>query len=338
MVVISSRKSGVKSKPCGTKLIYIIVLVLVVVIPMTALYLYVLIDNNNYSEPSVPLLQEIAAENPNTNYLDFKALSRSERKQALAEVMPYLENFVAVLNKTEQDQWVSQNKCQIELFGSEWGAHQLCHLETPPVNCTFLSFGISKDYSFDTQLADQWHCRGFAADPTVVHKSQLHDLVTFHNIAAKTLTLNKEARDSKRPWWVASVPSVKRFLDVKHITVLKMDCEGCEFSIARDIVNEDPNFFQHVDQFTFEAHLNKNWLDSKEALYYFALLFKLLHEAGLEIMGTNIGGCGSLDDKGYIRELIEIGYPNHWGRRPVGRRSCHEYLFARNPSKVAPKW
>mmetsp|Transcript_4341 Transcript_4341/g.6760 ORF Transcript_4341/g.6760 Transcript_4341/m.6760 type:complete len:334 (+) Transcript_4341:118-1119(+) len=333
MVVVSTRKSGVLSKASWIKFSSIVTFVV-----LSFMAVNVFIDD--YSDPPLPLLQEIKTEAIPTqsHSVEWSTLSRQERRLAMSEVMPYLETFVAMLNKTEQDKWVSQNKCQVELFGSEWGAHQLCQEETPPANCTFLSFGINKDYTFDTQLADRWNCRGFAADPTVVHKSQLHDLVTFHNIAAKTLTLNKEARDSKRPWWVASVPSVKRFLNIERITVLKMDCEGCEFSIARDILNEEPTFFQKVDQFTFEAHLNKNWLNDKESLYYFGMLFKLLHEAGLEVMGTSIGGCGPLDDKGYMKELANIGYPNHWARRGIGRRSCHEYLFARNPVKhVAQK-
>lgn len=220
MVVVSTRKSGVLSKASWIKFSFIATFV---VLSFMAVNVYI----DNYSDPPLPLLQEIKTEAIPTqsHSVEWSTLSRQERRQAMSEVMPYLETFVAMLNKTEQDKWVSQNKCQVELFGSEWGAHQLCHEETPPANCTFLSFGINIDYTFDTQLADRWNCRGFAADPTVVHKSQLHDLVTFHNIAAKTLTLNKEARDSKRPWWVASIPSVKRFLNIERITVLKMDCE-----------------------------------------------------------------------------------------------------------------
>jgi hypothetical protein len=157
----------------------------------------------------------------------WEKLSSSERIKAMNEVMKYLQSFVSILNKTKQDKWVSQERCNIEIFGSPGGAHQLCKQETPPPNCTFLSFGISVDYSFDIDLAERWNCHGFAADPTVVHRSQLHDLVTFQNIAAKTLRKNQEEKSVKNPWWVASVPSVKKFLGLQRINVLKMDCEGC---------------------------------------------------------------------------------------------------------------
>ena len=159
-------------------------------------------------------------------------LDPTERILALQEAQPYLEAFVSILNTTEQDKWVSHNRCDVELFGSQWGTHQLCKRQDVSKaqdndKCAFISFGISVDYSFDTDLAERWKCHGFAADPTIVHKSQLHDLVSFHNIAAKTLRGNQEQRMAKRPWWIASVPAVKKFLGLQHIDVLKMDCEGC---------------------------------------------------------------------------------------------------------------
>jgi hypothetical protein len=259
-------------------------------------------------------------------------LSPKEQEVAMRDARKYLEAFVGILNKTKQDRWVSQDRCEVVLFGSQWGTHQLCNIP-PPQDCSFLSFGISVDYSFDTDLAEKWHCHGFAADPTIVHKSQLHDLVTFHNIAAKTLRANQEARTAKKPWWVASVPAVKRFLGLKHLSVLKMDCEGCEFSIARDVLKEEPDFFHHVDQFTFEVHLNTHWLNDTESFYYMALMYKLLDEAGLKVMGTSIGGCGwEVEAHPSMQELRDIGYPNAGAKRVFGRRSCHEYLFARvNP-------
>jgi hypothetical protein len=105
-----------------------------------------------------------------------------------------------------------------------------------------------------------------------------------------------------------------------------------EYSLARDVMMEEPDFFHHVDQFTLEVHLNKLWLNDTESLYYMALLHKLLHDAGLEVMGTSIGGCGwNHEEYESMQELVDMGYPNADSKRVRGRRSCHEYLFARVP-------
>jgi hypothetical protein len=111
-----------------------------------------------------------------------------------------------------------------------------------------------------------------------------------------------------------------------------------EFSLARDIIIEEPDFFHHVDQFTFEVHLNRNWLNDTETFYYFALLFKLMDDAGLTAAGSKIAACGSnIEESGWIPELKDINYPISKIRQPKFGRSCHEYLFARIPKQGVPK-
>lgn len=257
-------------------------------------------------------------------------MNEEEQSKALKEVLPYLQSFIGVLNQTKIDGWRSQDKCNVSKFGTQWGTHQLCELPIPPKDCVFLSFGIHRDYSFDLDLAKRWKCRGFASDPTVTHRSHLHDLVTFHNIAAKTLHPNQEQSNAKVPWWIATVPATKKFLNIHRINVLKMDCEGCEYSLPRDILLEDPDFFSTVDQFTFEVHLNKLWLNDMESFYYFAMLFKLLEKAGLILMGSSIGGCGwDKEETESFQALIDVGFPGQGKKGLYQRRSCHEYLFAR---------
>lgn len=41
---------------------------------------------------------------------------------------------------------------------------------------------------------------------------------------------------------------LKKFLRYDRIEVLKMDCAGCEYALAQDILLEDPNFLHSVDQ------------------------------------------------------------------------------------------
>ena len=266
--------------------------------------------------------------------LIWTSLSNEERGKAMALVLPYIVDFVRELNATKQDQWWDTKRCaNVIRIGTQWGTHQLC--DYPPPNCLFVSFGISSDYSFDTDLAEKWTCRGFAADPTIIHKSLLHENVTFHNIAASTIKANIQSKAAKQEWWTTTVPSLKRFLQLDRIHILKMDCEGCEYALARDILLEEPNFFHSVDQFTFEAHLNILWLNDVEQFYYYAMLLKLLREAGLVLAGSSIGGCGWDNEKEEVMdELRAIGYPGLGRKKLYARRSCHEYLFARIPTET----
>jgi len=186
-------------------------------------------------------------------------------------------------------------------------------------NCTlpFLILCISKDYSFDVDVAQQWGCQGFAADPTVIHPSKLHPNVTFHSIGAKMQTASAFSV-------VTSMPSLRKWLGHSHVSVLKMDCEGCEYSLGEDIALEDPAFFRHVDQFAIEVHVSKTWLETQDALYSLGLIYFFLAEAGLKLQHAEIQGCAPEKEMiGCMDELVEMGYPCGL------RKSCHNYLFAR---------
>jgi hypothetical protein len=123
--------------------------------------------------------------------------------------------------------------CPLARFGSEWGHHALCDRKPGP-SCQFYSLGISNDYSFDRDLAPKWGCYSLAADPTVTNPSKLHPNVTFHSIGAKMSTAS--------PFHiVTSMPALRKWLGHFHVTVLKMDCEGCEYSLGEDIASEDPS-------------------------------------------------------------------------------------------------
>ena len=93
---------------------------------------------------------------------------------------------------------------------------------------------------------------------------------------------------------------------------------------------EDPTFLHRVDQFSFEAHVSKQWLDSAEALYYYGMLLKLLDEAGLTLQASLVVSCFGLhEDRGCMDEVVKMGLPcGKEGDRKRGA-SCHDYLFAR---------
>lgn len=98
-------------------------------------------------------------------------------------VRPYLLSFAGLVTKFSAAD--KSHICESILIRRGWEGHTLCNII--PQKYTFYSFGILTDYSFDLSLGDNFSCTGFAADPTVIHPSKLHALVTFHQIGAKML-------------------------------------------------------------------------------------------------------------------------------------------------------
>jgi hypothetical protein len=176
--------------------------------------------------------------------------------------------------------------CTLKRFGSAWGEHALC--ERPPrTPCVFHSYGISNDYSFDTQVANDWGCSGVAVDPSVDHPSHIHPRVTFHNFAARTLDAAGDA-----VWQhVVTMPGLRRFLGHRQLSALKIDCEGCEYAIAEDVLREDPHFFRHVDQVAIEIHLSRKWAATNAHADNLGRLYDLVTAAGLRVAHATVTGC-----------------------------------------------
>jgi len=216
-------------------------------------------------------------------------------------------------------------QCNFENYGSEWGAHELCHVK-PTTNCRFISYGISVDYSFDTDLATKAKCKGLALDPTVNHKAKLHENVWFMSVGATSM------EQLPADWFVSSVPTMMKWAKWDYIDVLKMDCEGCEYALARDILEEDPKFFDRIGQFAVELHVSRRWVNSLDRIINLGKLFLLMEEAGIEVISARIGGCHPDDEApGCHPKLVELGYP--CGTNQM----CQNLLFARPepPTPVA---
>lgn len=203
-------------------------------------------------------------------------------------------------------------------YGNEGGIHELCEIARPTGSCAFYSFGIEQNWSFDTDLRNKTGCLGYGFDPTVTHPSQLEEGILFFQLGAMSLD------PPPKGWTVISVPSVRRWLRHDHIVVLKMDCEGCEYSIAVDVLREDPEFFKKVDQFAIEVHVPKAFMKSREEIKNLALLYKLLKEAGLVLSSGFLNPCMTHhEESGCPDELHRAGYPCQMWRK------CQNFLFAR---------
>lgn len=231
-------------------------------------------------------------------------------------VLPQIKKMATLLSTRVN----ASPECDLQPFGTGWGKHNLCNGAQPREHpCYFFSFGISHDYSFDLDVADRYHCYGIAADPTVTHTSELHPNVSFHKIAAKMLLGEHEQYSLS-----SSIPGIFTWTKFPRLSVLKMDCEGCEYSLARDVLLEDPKFFSNVDQLAIELHVSKQWISTHEHLYSLGLLFNLLDDAGLSLQDAQIGGCAlHHETMGCMDELVAVGYPCGIGN------SCQNLLFAR---------
>ena len=271
-------------------------------------------------------------------------MSFEEQDIAIENVGTYLTKYGKMITANTNGRGkIKHGDCQFEEFKN---GHALCGprptttTTTASNNCTFFSFGINDDPSFDIQLGEDWGCRGFAGDPTVNHPSRLHPRVTFHSVGASMLSDNEERKMDKggsEEWYMTSMPKLRFWLGVEHITIIKLDCEGCEFAFARDILREDPHFLLHVDQISIETHVTRTWLNTREELYYFALHFALLEEAGFRLEWSHIFGCSKRHEvTGCHPDLERFGFPCGYEPWPgktkvVIGRSCHDFLWKRYP-------
>ncbi|KAL7525354.1 hypothetical protein ACHAWF_001319 [Thalassiosira exigua] len=267
---------------------------------------------------------------------EMNATQQSEElEKVMARAAPYGSMLVGNDKKATFHNDCADGK-KPTLFG-KGGEHMVCGPRpNETAGCKFFSFGIRDDPSWDKALAEAWDCRGFAGDPSVAHPSKLHPSVTFHNVGLNVLRSNAEQRkDPKDEWILASLPRLREFLGWDYVDVVKIDCEGCEVAMARDVLLEDPTFLDRVGQISIETHGTKTWVNDTEELYYFALMFPLLEEAGFELIWTDVFGCGKYEHDGCRPEMegkmnVSCGSRrrNKVNRVPIGW-SCHDWLWAR---------
>lgn len=217
------------------------------------------------------------------------------------------------IRKIKNGKMKSLNNCSIWTAGisridkSMYGAHEICDYKPKAMErCVFYSFGIGKNYLFDKEIANKWGCHGVAFDPSVIYPSKIHKNITFHMIAAKTLSVENDMRWPLR----ASIPGLIKVFGHNSIKILKVDCEGCEYSLAADIEEEQINLFSIVEQFSVELHLGKSWIQSKRHVSNLAKLFFLLEHAGLHLSYVRLDGLDLTEERlSCAEEFREAQYP-----------------------------
>lgn len=198
--------------------------------------------------------------------------------------------------------------------------------------CLFYSFGIQNDLSFDNHVSKSRDCFGMLFDPSVSHQSNTGTKLLFSGFAANMLSrpdfggAGTWVNGGHDPvvWQSISVPRLMKAFRHEYVDILKMDCEGCEFSVARDVAIDDPRFFKNVGQFTLEVHISRSWMKSSEYTHFLGLLFHMLIREGFYLSWFKIQGCGKEDeDAGCPPSLVKTGFPCDPGQM------CQNYLFAK---------
>lgn len=117
-----------------------------------------------------------------------------------------------------------------------------------------------------------------------------------------------------------SIPKLRK--EMGHpIFALKMDCEGCEYSLAVDIQKDDPDFFLSVLQFNFEVHLPKAFASTDTDVYNLGRLFRLMYLSDMKLVHVDDGRCGPPEQQEGCHPLLNsTGFPCEPG--------CRSYLFA----------
>lgn len=233
--------------------------------------------------------------------------------------------------------------CAVIEVGSGNGKHMLCDfvgkgvrhahankaLDDAPTCQTWLSFGIAGDYSFDTQLRARcpW-CTGHLFDPSMTYPSRIQNGVFFYKLGLKSKDRDLPSR--RTDWVLASLPTFFRvFVGDSRSTgatlaVLKMDCEGCEYEVAKAVAEEEPRLFARVDQVTLEVHVSRTWMRDGEDMFHLGMLFHMMQREGLQLQHASLDACGAQDEAaGCLPEFVASGMTC------VRHAMCHNYLFAR---------
>jgi len=229
--------------------------------------------------------------------------------QALVKIAKILRN--QSFNKT----------CKTFGVGSGWGKHELC--DDIPRNCYFQSWGISSDWSFDKAMADTYDCSGDLFDPTRDYNKTIypgHDL-NFYAVGHPLAIV------SFAKWEYTS--AVESFIQSgkDRLDVLKMDCEGCEYSLAPIVEEKMPEFFHKVGQFNVEIHMPVQWMATDQHVYNLGFLLHLVLESGKTLQSADTSTCGHAEKSGYNNFFIETGWPiyKNGGKHAM---DCRSLLFA----------
>lgn len=203
--------------------------------------------------------------------------------------------------------WIQGSLCSVSRIGPDHLCVNLVRFSSP---CIFYNYGSSSQSitdgtssspSFEVTLAEKFHCSGLMLGGPEWKVDWEHPQVVSLPMAS--------------PIWVQKV------WGHKHLTVLRVDCNGCTRRLADQTFEENRNFFQTIDQVLLETHFEDQ---GNEFFLSLGKMFMLLEESGLGLVGVHFRPRSRVDAIGECPKLAE--------ELKISCEKSIAYLFARPPA------
>ncbi|KAL7533582.1 hypothetical protein ACHAWF_004547 [Thalassiosira exigua] len=198
----------------------------------------------------------------------------------------------------------SGKKPQNVALTAEWEQHSFCTGDLPSASserCLVYSFGLHQSSEWEEKMADLFGCDVYAFDPTSDFPRKIAPRVTFHKLGLQGAGTNVSATHSTQ--YAAIDPSKLRTLgeivgmlghEGRSIDVLKMDCEGCEYGVLKELACNGESHL--VKQLMVEFHFQKSLGLSNDADVLVAGdAVGCLEEERWGIVSMEKSGCSPLD-------------------------------------------
>lgn len=166
-------------------------------------------------------------------------------------------------------------RCPTERMGGEYGGYVMCPLGLTDQSVVY-SLGVGEDISFDLDLIERLSARVHAFDPTPraadwLSQQDPPDRFAFHpyGIAARdgvatfrapadpahiSHVLVEGGGHGELQWPIRRLSSVMAELGHDRIDLLKMDIEGAEYEVIRDLVESGLDVGQLLVEFHHRIH------------------------------------------------------------------------------------
>ncbi|KAL9189220.1 hypothetical protein ACHAXT_011710 [Thalassiosira profunda] len=176
--------------------------------------------------------------------------------------------------------------------------------EPDPQPCLVYSFGIAGSVEWERKMSSQLGCEVYAFDPTSNFGERVAPGVKFYPIGLKgagndgtdVSATHSEMYGAIDPSKLRTLGEIVRMFghENREIDVLRLDCEGCEWSVLKELACSGES--RHVRQLMVEFHFQKNLgLASDEDVQVAADAINCLEEERWGIVSMQKSGCGKLD-------------------------------------------